>query len=899
MAWEENIGTPMATKPATNRRTARADACQGGQFNAADVLPLVMDLYWEQDLEFRLTHVSGELPECGLHLQDSLKKTYWSLGIEASGDVDWTSYQALLSAGQPVMRMLVKRAISTEDGTYRYLLLAARPVTGADGAIVGYQGTLRDVTDRELFEEESSQFRAAIDASSDRIFLVDYDSLYFIYANDAARRAANNLTLEQFRGVKAHAVLNMSKQQVWEEYDKVIAAGDAGLTTESEIPDRHGVTQVVALHRRAVKINGSWVIVSLSHDITARKTAERRSERLGRMFAALSETNEAILYAESIEDLYQRVCDAAVEGGKFAITGALLPDPETGEVSIAASAGATEAQRRAARLSIDSSAETGKGIVARAYFGGRSCVSNNLYTDTKSGWYYAGQQESDVGLRSAAAIPLMRDDRAVGVLLFFSREFDAFDDEIVRLLERMAENVVFALRNFEHEEQRKRSEERVQYLATHDGLTGLPNRVMFNELLHIAVETARRYERQFAVMFIDLDRFKVINDTLGHEAGDILLKEMAVRLKGCLRSSDVIARLGGDEFVVMVQEVQTREQVASIARKIIAATLQPVTIFKQECRVTASIGIAFCPADGEDPQELMKNADMAMYLAKDQGKNNFQFYAEEIQTRGIERLMLETHLRRALELDELSLHYQAKLDLQTGTVSGAEALLRWNSAELGAVSPAQMIPVAEETGLIVPIGRWVLRTACAQNMAWQAAGLPPLTMAVNLSSRQFADPHLLQDIADILKETGMPPNLLELEITETMLMRDVDNAVQTLKAIKALGVRIAIDDFGTGYSSLAQLKTFPIDTLKVDRSFIRDLPLDADDRSMTEAIIAMGKNLSLTIIAEGVETIEQQTFLRDHACDEMQGFYFARPVDAEAFRTFMDQHLKGNGCQSS
>ncbi|OGI67645.1 MAG: diguanylate cyclase, partial [Candidatus Muproteobacteria bacterium RBG_16_60_9] len=458
-------------------------------------------------------------------------------------------------------------------------------------------------------------------------------------------------------------------------------------------------------------------------------------------------------------------------------------------------------------------------------------------------------------------------------------------------LERMAENIVYALENFDRETERIRNQERIQYLATHDGLTGLPNRVMFNELLRLAVETGKRYERKFAVLFIDLDRFKFINDTLGHEAGDVLLKEMSARFKECLRASDVVARLGGDEFVVLVQEVSDLAQVTTVARKVLSAAIKPVEILGQDCRVTASIGIAMYPMDATDEESLMKNADMAMYLAKEEGKNNFQFYTKDIKTQSLERMTLETQLRRALEREEFALHYQAKVELATGAITGVEALLRWNNPELGSVSPMQFIPIAEETGLIVPIGRWVLKTACEQNIAWQRAGLPTVCMAVNLSPRQFADPELLKDIAAVLADTGMAPQLLELEITESMVMHNTERAVTLLNAIKEMGVRLAIDDFGTGYSSLAQLKRFPIDTLKVDRSFIRDIPKDSEDRAITQAIIAMGKSLSLTIVAEGVETKEQEAFLREHACDEMQGYYFSRPIAPDSFAELLRRHV--------
>jgi diguanylate cyclase (GGDEF)-like protein/PAS domain S-box-containing protein len=427
----------------------------------------------------------------------------------------------------------------------------------------------------------------------------------------------------------------------------------------------------------------------------------------------------------------------------------------------------------------------------------------------------------------------------------------------------------------------KLAQSRISHMATHDDLTELPNRVAFSELLNFAIQSAQRQRRRLAVMFIDLDRFKLINDTLGHDAGDELLKAMSKQLKECLRSSDVLARLGGDEFVVLLPETGESEEVASVARKMLSAAARPILISGQEYRVTASIGISMYPLDAENEQTLMKHADSAMYLAKDEGKNNFQFYSANIKSQSGASLAMESHLRRALEQSEFTVHYQAKVDLRTRTITGVEALLRWQNPALGLVSPAQFIPLAEETGLILPIGKWVLEAACAQNMYWQRQGLAPVCMAVNLSPRQFADECLLANIARALQETGMKPELLELEITESMVILDPERAIRMLNQIKDMGVRLAIDDFGTGYSSLAQLKRFPVNTLKIDRSFIRDLPGDAEDRAITEAIITMGKTLGLTVVAEGVETQEQETFLRGLACDQTQGYYFSKPIDAD------------------
>jgi diguanylate cyclase (GGDEF)-like protein/PAS domain S-box-containing protein len=438
---------------------------------------------------------------------------------------------------------------------------------------------------------------------------------------------------------------------------------------------------------------------------------------------------------------------------------------------------------------------------------------------------------------------------------------------------------------------RNRAEQHIQYMATHDELTGIPNRSKFSRTLNLAIESARHHDRKLAVLFIDLDRFKTINDSLGHAFGDTLLKETAARLNQVFRSDEVVARLGGDEFVVLVEGVNEIEQVKAVAREILSAVIKPIHLKGQECQVTASIGISMYPADGQDEQSLMKNADIAMYRAKDEGKNQYRFYSSDIMGRAIERLILETGLRHALERNEFFLHYQPKQNLATGQITGVEALLRWNHPELGNLSPSQFIPLAEDTGLIVPIGKWVLETACAQNMAWQREGLLPIGVAVNLSARQFADENLLKDIASTLQETGLAPELLELEITESMVMQNAEQAIKLLAAIKQMGVRLAIDDFGTGYSSMAYLKRFPIDTLKIDRSFIREIPKNAEDNTIADAIISMGKALGLTVVAEGIETLEQETFLRNHGCDETQGYFFSKPVAPDEFSELLRQHM--------
>jgi diguanylate cyclase (GGDEF)-like protein/PAS domain S-box-containing protein len=424
---------------------------------------------------------------------------------------------------------------------------------------------------------------------------------------------------------------------------------------------------------------------------------------------------------------------------------------------------------------------------------------------------------------------------------------------------------------------------RMSYLAQHDHLTDLPNRILLNDRLTQAMALARRHGRKLAVLFLDGDRFKHINDSLGHAIGDHLLQSVALRLLDCVRRSDTVSRQGGDEFVILLSEVTQPQDAAVSAEKILQAMSAPHRIGPHDVHLTMSIGIVTYPDDGTDAETLVRNADFAMYDAKKNGRNNYQFFRPDMNVRAMERQSIESGLRDAMERGEFVLHYQPKMNLETGAIIGVEALIRWHHPERGLVPPAQFIPVAEECGFIVPIGRWVLREACHQAKAWQDSGLRPVRISVNVSAVELRSSDFVAGVRDILTETGLDPRYLELELTETFLMQDSKSTVAVLRALKGMGVQLALDDFGTGYSSLSYLKRFPIDTLKIDQSFVRDLTTDADDASIVTAVISMGKSLHIGVVAEGVETREQLAFLREQSCPEGQGYYFSRPVVAEAF----------------
>ncbi len=435
--------------------------------------------------------------------------------------------------------------------------------------------------------------------------------------------------------------------------------------------------------------------------------------------------------------------------------------------------------------------------------------------------------------------------------------------------------------------ERKDAERQIYRLAYHDALTGLPNRARLYTLLRQALLEAQRNRTHGAILFIDLDRFKQINDSLGHAYGDILLKEVAGRLAASLRSEDIVARIGGDEFVVALVDIAKHEDASVVAQKILANLVPPIMADGHELQASASIGISIYPDDGDDAETLIKNADIAMYRAK-QGETHegYMFFSPDMNRRALERLKLENNLRRALERDELVLHYQPQLNLQNGKIVGAEVLLRWNHSGHGMIPPATFIPLAEETGLIVPIGEWILETVCARNKEWQNAGLPIVKLAVNISAKQFR-PALPRMVAEILARHGLDARFLELEITESMIMQNVEGVIAMMDNFQLLGISLSLDDFGTGYSSLNYLKRFPIDKLKIDQSFVRGVTKDADDEAITKAIINLSRNLGLRVIAEGVETEEQLAFLKSFGCEEIQGYYYSRPLPEDDFVKFM------------
>jgi diguanylate cyclase (GGDEF)-like protein/PAS domain S-box-containing protein len=844
---------------------------------------LSSDWYWEQDENFRFIEMENATQGAsGRGPSSNIGKTRWDLPALNMTEADWAAHRALLEAHQPFHDLELYRR--TADGTPKYTSISGEPIFDGSGAFKGYRGVGKDITERKRAE----QLRALEHAVSRS--LADADN-----ASEGLKAA--------IRAVCETGVWDCGRYFRVDEKAGVLRFADAWSVPDPAV-ERFIEKSRELTYRPGVGLSGqAWQSGQPLWSTDISKDSRSSSA------SGASASREMGVHGTFVFPV--------VSGGKtigvLSFAGRKAREPEEGLLQAVHMIGShigQFVQRKQAEEVVRENEERFRGLTE---------LSSDMYWEQDEQFRFtsmSGTGSERVNLKTFPALGKKRweqnyvnmtaDAWAEHMALleahkpFRDMELCHLDEAGNKIWISISGEPVFdssgAFRGYrgvaKDISERKVDEERIHFLANHDALTSLPNRAMFSDMLNLAIQNARRYNRNFAVLFIDLDRFKNINDTLGHGAGDKLLQEMGTRLSHTVRSSDVVARLGGDEFVVLVQEVAEPKQIAAVARKILSALVEPMSIQGQECRVTASIGICMYPSEAQNEQALMKNADIAMYRAKEDGKNNYKFYSEETNIHTFERMALETSLRRGLERNEFFLHYQAKLDLHTKGITGVEALIRWQHPDLGVVPPVQFIPLAEETGLIVPLGKWVLNTACAQNVSWQREGLPPLSMAVNLSARQFADEDLVKDIADAIKNSGMKPELLELELTESMVIQNPERAGKVLAEIKKMGARLAIDDFGVGYSSLTHLKRFPIDTLKVDRSFIHDLPQNPEDKAICQAIIAMGKSLNLTVVAEGVETLEQQTFLRDHACDEMQGFFFSKPIPSDQFAALLRERIR-------
>jgi len=603
------------------------------------------------------------------------------------------------------------------------------------------------------------------------------------------------------------------------------------------------------------------------------------TRKLSRLYLLLSRINQLIVQHPQQQELFREVCDIAVlEGG---IDTAWIGSVEkTGEITPLASCGMVLEQ-------LDCLGINNYGTL---FQGNKTFINNNLLTEP----VIPPWQRSAVacGFQSLAALPIRARKGHTGCFVLYAKEQHFFDEAEIRLLEEISRNIGHALDVAEMDREQEQAREQLSYLARHDPLTGLNNRSMFSCHLSKALERAARQGTLVALLLLDLDRFKDVNDSYGHAAGDELLVQVAKRITGRLRGADSTSRLGGDEFTVVLEDLHEPQDAAWVANDLLALVREPFQLATAgEVSVGTSIGIALYPEHGSTEQELLQQADAALYRAKAGGRSRFRFFSEELTREARERIQLEASLRKALEQKELLVHFQPQFDLQTGRIVGAEALVRWLHPEYGMMQPAQFIPLAEETGLIAGLGEWVLRETCQLGSRWLSQGLPPLRLAVNISPQQLRQPGIERLLTAILLETGFPAELLEIEVTESTLMQQEEKAELILNRISSLGVRLAVDDFGTGYSSLSRIKQFPVQLLKIDRSFISGILDNQTDQEIAATIVAMGRILGFKVLAEGVETQEQLDLLRQLPCDLYQGFYSARPMPAEELSLVLQENI--------
>jgi diguanylate cyclase (GGDEF)-like protein/PAS domain S-box-containing protein len=788
------------------------------------LVELSSDWYWEQDENFRFTRVSG-----GFFRQSSsgwnnfMGKARWEIEGNLPPAQGWQAHRRSLERHEPFRDLEYGRVLG--DGTRRYFSFGGEPMFDKDRRFKGYRGVGRDITERRSAEEDLIRFRAAMEVSADAIFITDFHSMRYLDVNETACRMLGYSREELLRMGIPDVNSDGGLPPVRRMFDQVrLQAEHSGGTSPDlrRLRRRDGSVVPVEVYRRYLKSGETDIVVSVARDITERKRAEE----------ALQLRNLAI--------------EASVNA--ILITNHLLPDQPIEYVNPAFE-----------RMTGYSSGEVL----------GRNCRFLQA----------ADREQPEIELLRAA----IREGREARVVLRnYRRNGEAFwSDLSISPLRDADARVTHYVGVLSDITEARNAREQLEHQASHDALTGLPNRSLLFDRLDQAIAQAHRYQRMIAAAFVDLDNFKFINDSLGHGAGDHVLKIVAERLRGCLREGDTVARHGGDEFVLILQDQSGRESVLQAVTRVIEKLAAPLTVEGQELATTCSVGISLYPEHGSAAATLLKNADAAMYRAKAQGKNSFCFYSAEMSTHPGERLKLETQLRRALDLGEFVLHYQPKVDLRSRGICGLEALIRWQHPQDGLVPPGRFIGVAEETGLIVPIGEWVLRTGCAQVRAWRDAGLPEIMLSVNISARQFKRSDVVRTVSRALAETGLPARCLELELTESLVMENAEEFIETLNALKKLGVSLSVDDFGTGYSSLSYLKRFPVDRLKIDQSFVRDIGTDPNDAAIARAVIQLGHSLDLRVTAEGVETAEQLQFLREHDCDEVQGYLLSRPLTVE------------------
>jgi len=709
--------------------------------------------------------------------------------------------------------------------------------------------------------EDLGRFRAALDASADPVLLVDARTGAYVDFNEAACHTYG-YSRDELLGMSVDQIrVDRSREQLLADYGRLCADPDSDQMEIAACRRKDGSVLPIEFTRRLVRTGDGPIIVATARDLTERLRAEARQAAVLKYQERVARFGQLALAQRQPAELIERAVQAVLEALGAEAVAYVEPEPGAAALVVRALVGVADANTQPATAPCPPGSPLGDAM----HTGARAVVDG-------AGLPFPWAQE----LRSTVLLPVRGDNGVRGMVCAGFKDPNAFAAEELNFAEAAASVLSAALQRIE-------SENRLAYLAQFDPLTGLANRTLLADRFSQMIAQARRHGTPLAVLFIDLDSFKTVNDTLGHAGGDELLKEVALRLQATVREGDTVARISGDEFAIVLADMAQLEDAALVAQKVIDGLAATVDVSGKEVFVTASVGIAVFPSDGADADTLIDAADAAMYRAKESGRNTFEFFTADISQRSRARAHMSAELRRALEREEFALVYQPKIDLATREATGAEALLRWKHPARGLVSPAEFIPVLEETGLIVPVGDWVLRRACADLKAWQAAGLSVGPVAVNLSARQFRRGDLDSHIKALVAGVGVQPDLIELEITESQLMHDPDHAIRMMRALRDAGMRIAIDDFGTGYSSLAYLHRFPVSALKIDRSFVKDMTKGKDGATIVRTIIELAHSLAFTVVAEGVETEEQANALGLLRCEYAQGFLFAKPMPAEDY----------------
>ena len=731
-----------------------------------------------------------------------------------------------------------------------------------------------DIAERKRAERELQRFRVAMDVSPDSIYLTDLETMRFVYVNDTTCRRLG-YTHERLLQMGPLDVLAADREKIRREYDEVIAAGDSGLIHERRFLRSDGTEGWTELHRRALRTEEGTLIVTIGRDVTERKQADEKIRRLNRVYAVTSGINSLIVRAREREELFMEICRIAVEDGGFSKAWIGIVDGGSKQFRIVAAHGGDLQFFPILEKELNKHHPAGRGLAARAFATQRPVISNDMASDPQ---VLLKDYTVPGGARSLAILPLIVSGDAVGVFALNADVPGFFDDNEMRLLTELAGNVAFAIDHID-------KQARLDYLGYYDELTGLANRTLFLDRVAQHMRSAASGGHKLAVFLIDLERFKNINDSLGQPAGDALLQQVAEWLTRNAGDANLLARLGADHFAAVLPVVKQDGDLGRLLEKTMAAIVEhPFRLNDAVFRVAARFGAALFPDDGADADTVFRHAEAALKKAKASGERCL-FYTQTMTDAVAGKLTLENQLRQALDNEEFVLHYQPKVNLASGKLTGAEALIRWNDPRTGLVPPGRFIPILEETGLIYNVGRWALRKAIEDYLRWRAAGLAAVRIAVNVSPLQLRHRGFVDEIRQVIGIDAQAPAGLELEITESVIMEDVKGTIASLQAIRDLGVSITIDGFGTGFSSLSYLAKLPVDTLKIDRSFVIDMTVGPEGLALVSTIINLAHSLNLKVVADGVETEEQSRLLHLLACDEMQGFLFSEPVPAEIFET--------------